>query len=118
MARFKSPIPPTDDRSDQPMLISPDFFVPPTPPVGPVGEAPSSPVGLGQGLRQGLQQWGDRLIQHCFAALLGQDQPQVTWRRDAQGYEQYRVYDPRSQRSHTFDSAQAVRIWLEQRYYA
>lgn len=110
MSLFTFSTPPSDDPSTRPLLISPEFFVPSAPPVETASPSPVPPSRL--------RHWGDRLAQLCFAALLGQDQPRVTWRRDAQGHDQYQVYDPHSQRSYSFDNAQAVRVWLEQRYYA
>lgn len=76
--------------------------------------SPAQPIPLLQRLGQSLlAQLGQSLGQ----VLLRDDQPQVTWWRDAQGHDHYRVYDPISQQQHNFETAQGVRVWLEQRYY-
>lgn len=67
------------------------------------------PARLGSALQK---LWG-RLAQ----ALTAANQPQVSWWRDAQGHDHYRVYDPYRQQTHDFATAREVRVWLEQRYY-
>lgn len=56
------------------------------------------------------------LLSRWLTALAGNTQPRVQWTRDRRGHSFYRVYDPQTQRTHHFETAQAVRIWLEGRY--
>ncbi len=82
-------------------------------------------VGIGRSLTQLTRKLaesigslrGDRLISLASQVFLGNHQPRVKWWRDAQGHDHYSVYDPHSQETHSFDTAQAVRVWLERRYY-
>jgi len=64
-----------------------------------------------------LKALGARLLTSLSQTLSPNDQPQVKWWRDAEGYDHYSVYDPVSQKTQSFDNAQQVRAWLEQRYY-
>ncbi len=50
-----------------------------------------------------------------FSNLWLGDQLKVSWHRDRQGYSRYRIRDPLTDRIYWFDSAKAVRIWLETR---
>lgn len=59
----------------------------------------------------------DRLLTTASQYFLGNSQPRVKWWRDAQGHDHYSIYDPHSQRTHAFETAQEVRVWLEKRYY-
>jgi len=64
-----------------------------------------------------LKALGDSLLTALGQTLSPTDQPRVNWWRDAEGYDHYSVYDPISQKTRSFDNAQQVRAWLEQRYY-
>jgi hypothetical protein len=57
------------------------------------------------------------LWQRWIQALVGNQEPQIFHRRDRQGYSYLEVYDPTSGKTHSFNTTQEVRVWLEQRYY-
>jgi hypothetical protein len=54
----------------------------------------------------------DRFVQYC----LGNPEPRITLKRDRSGEHYWVVYDPISNQSTAFWSANEVRIWLEERY--
>jgi hypothetical protein len=58
------------------------------------------------------------LWQRWIKALAGDREPRVFHRRDRQGHSYLEVYDPTTRKTHRFDTAQEVRVWLERRYYA
>ncbi|MFE4106894.1 hypothetical protein [Almyronema epifaneia] len=49
--------------------------------------------------------------------LAANDQPQINERYCSKQGRYWEVYDPITQSRQTFDSEQALRVWLEQRYY-
>jgi len=59
------------------------------------------------------QRWGQAL----FRYFLGSQEPRIVTKSDRAGNPIYEVYDPIDRRHHTFASEQAVRVWLEERYY-
>lgn len=53
------------------------------------------------------------VIVHAFA---NGDQPRIREIRDRYGHLQWRVYDPRTDKTHRFLSIDEVYVWLEERY--
>lgn len=60
-----------------------------------------------------LHQVGQSMLNYFCGSM----EPQVSIRCDRTGQPHFQVYDPFDQRHHTFPSEEALRIWLEQRYY-
>lgn len=58
-----------------------------------------------------------RVIDTLLNLLVPSDQPQVRRSQNRQGQPLWSVYDPVSHTTQVFASEEAVRIWLEQRYY-
>jgi hypothetical protein len=57
-------------------------------------------------------------VQALLDKLAGHSEPKIYHRRDRQGNSYLQVYDPRSGKTQSFNTANEVRIWLEQRYSA
>ncbi|MBD1867415.1 hypothetical protein H6F95_08910 [Cyanobacteria bacterium FACHB-471] len=49
--------------------------------------------------------------------MAGNEEPQISQKRDRSGEVFWRVYDPTTGESARFNSELEVRFWLEQRYY-
>lgn len=65
------------------------------------------------GLRRRINHFGK-----VFARTLVLDpEPYISEQQNRQGEVYFRVYDPDQNVSHTFDSEESVRIWLEERHH-
>jgi hypothetical protein len=64
------------------------------------------------GLRQALQQLGDRTMKF----FTGQNELRI-WQRTRNGQPLWFAHDPVTNRTRSFYSEQDVRTWLDQRYY-
>ncbi|MEM6447909.1 MAG: hypothetical protein AAFY57_15670 [Cyanobacteria bacterium J06642_2] len=53
----------------------------------------------------------------CAALFLGNPEPRIWKIMRADGTTHWRIYDPTSDRRHSFSSENEVRAWLERRYY-
>ncbi|KKI99872.1 hypothetical protein [Prochlorothrix hollandica] len=71
------------------------------------------PFTLGSTLGQRLSQW----VQTLWLWSTGSREPRIVEKYTPEGQCFYEVYDPVSDRRQSFATAQAVRQWLEQRYY-
>jgi hypothetical protein len=63
--------------------------------------------------RQRLGQAGRSLLAYFF----GSTEPQISIRYDSDGQPLFVAYDPVDRVRRTFATEQALRVWLEQRYY-
>jgi hypothetical protein len=59
----------------------------------------------------------DRLLDFLLNTFGQTSEPKIRRKRDRDGNEYFRVYDPSTGMSSTFTSEQEVRIWLDRRYY-
>ena len=58
-------------------------------------------------------------IKHSLANFLKKtNEPQIISRRNNHGDVYFKVYDPKTKWTGTFNSEQEVRIWLDERYYS
>lgn len=58
-----------------------------------------------------------RIGKVCASFFVGDPEPRIWKIMRADGTTHWRVYDPRSDRRHTFSSEAEVRGWLDRRYY-
>ncbi|MEM9003626.1 MAG: hypothetical protein AAGE59_08885 [Cyanobacteria bacterium P01_F01_bin.86] len=69
------------------------------------------------------QVWGrskaylERIGQLLLRYFCGSSELRIVTKRDGQGNDYFAAYDPISQAHHTFTSEQALRVWLDERYY-
>ncbi|MEM8602897.1 MAG: hypothetical protein AAGF24_03540 [Cyanobacteria bacterium P01_H01_bin.121] len=61
--------------------------------------------------------WVNEFVDSSIKFLTGNQDPVIRVRHNRQNEVVYYVYDPVTGRSYNFSSAQAIRIWLDQRYY-
>jgi hypothetical protein len=66
---------------------------------------------------QSLRLWLTIRFAKLIERLTRSPEPQVKFRRDRHGYHHWEVFDPATGQTALLDSAQAVRMWLEQRYH-
>jgi hypothetical protein len=59
-----------------------------------------------------------KLLSRLLERISERLEPQVSLRRDRSGAIVWQVYDPMTEQNSYFDSEDAVRVWLDQRYYA
>lgn len=75
---------------------------------------PAHPVPSRPSARSGRwSQWGHALLKY----FVGSKEPQISTHYDDAGNPFYVVYDPVAHQRYTFDTEQAVRTWLDGRYY-
>lgn len=72
-----------------------------------------SPESPWKQLKSTLLQWGKSLLNFYS----GSNEPRISRRFDRQGYPYFHIYDPIDNAHYTLSSEEAVRTWLEQRYY-
>ncbi|MBD2066745.1 hypothetical protein H6F93_04260 [Leptolyngbya sp. FACHB-671] len=58
-----------------------------------------------------------QILSSILSILAGNEEPQISQKRDRSGEVFWRVYDPTTGESARFNSELEVRFWLEQRYY-
>lgn len=76
-------------------------------------EKTASSASLWKQLKRTLAQWGGSLLNFYS----GSNEPRISRRFDRQGYPYFHIYDPIDRAHYAFSSEEAVRTWLEQRYY-
>ncbi len=60
--------------------------------------------------------WLRQLLAHWLAFYSAE--PLIAWQRNGAGDITFTAYDPVDRSTHTFASEEALRVWLDQRYYA
>ncbi|NER79449.1 MAG: hypothetical protein F6K42_07670 [Leptolyngbya sp. SIO1D8] len=63
--------------------------------------------------KEGLKRVGSSLLNYFSGSM----EPRISVKRDRNGNASFAAYDPIDCAHHTFNSEEAVRVWLEQRYY-
>ncbi|NJK72659.1 MAG: hypothetical protein HC926_05160 [Synechococcaceae cyanobacterium SM2_3_60] len=60
--------------------------------------------------------WLRQLLSHWLAFYSAE--PLIAWQRTCEGEITFTAYDPVDRSTHTFATEDALRVWLDQRYYA
>lgn len=58
-----------------------------------------------------------QFVQGLLTLFAGNSEPRIRQLRDRSGNLYFRIYDPLTQQTYSFDSDAEVRVWLDRRYY-